>query len=710
MISQASLLQRVLQHVNASHISPLDRICPLSSPCTISGVREQLAALLTGATLHILDPHRESLNNLRRSIGDQRISIIYAVPALLRAVVQAEGLPEDLFSLRVVRLGGDAVLWRDVLLLRGALAPDSRIQVGFSSTESPGLQWFIPPDFPVDGATVPLGYELPGMRVEIIDESGVPVRPGEIGELVIRSRFVALGLWQDGICVEGVFQPDPQAPGARLNRSGDLAWLRPDGLYCYAGRKDRQAKIRGQRVDTSEVEAVLRTVPGVLDAVVAAISDAHETSLVAFAQTATSAETHSMRLQADAALRSLPQPMRPSRLHLVASIPRLPSAKPDLAALNALDQARRTARKSLGRPTLPVATKTERTVAKAWRAALGPQAARGDQTWSQAGGDSLGMLEFALNLERLMGRDLPLELFDGDMRLQGLASEIDRLRQFVPPRSDARPLVLYFPGIDGDSLTQIRFRRSLQHLAHFEVVPYCDWDVMLAQGGGLDRMVSAACDKILDLPSDVPVGVVGYSFGAVAALAFASRLAGQGRYVTWLIALDTNLAQFTDLPERALHANTNMWNRLGLAQRLGWRQRLQRTRTAGWRSATLSLLTWLTLRQRLPPVPVRLPHRVRLPRALHAKIRETMRRDMMAAWLHRRNSPPADIPVVLFRTEVHPKGASLDLGWSAFAGPVQTHRVDGDHRTMLFPPYGAALTDKVARICFNVGEKAPADS
>ncbi len=568
-------------------------------------------------------------------------------------------MAEDLFSLRVVRLGGDTVLWRDISLLRNALAPDSCIQVGFSSTESPGLQWFIPPDFPVIGAVAPLGYELPGMRVDIVDEAGAPVRPGEIGELVIRSRFVALGLWQDGVCVSGPFQADPETPGARLNRSGDFAWLRPDGLYAYAGRKDRQIKIRGQRVDTSEVEAVLRAVPGVLDATAIAVPDAHETSLVAFAQVSVGAEAESMRRQLNLALWALSEPMRPSRLHLVPVIPRLPSAKPDIAALKTFDHARRITRKPPWRSTLPGATETERLVATAWREILGPQADPGRQTWSEAGGDSLRMLEFALTLERFTGRDLPLEMFDGNMRLQDIANAIDQLRQFVMPvvmpANDARPLVLFFPGIDGDSITQVRFRRSLGHIADFEVVSYCDWHVMVTEGGGLDRLVSPVCDKILKSPPDVPLRFIGYSFGAVAALALASRLVEQGRQFAWLVVFDADLEQFTTVSEHAFHAHENLQRRLGLAQHLAWSQRLRRVWAAGLKSAALSLLTWLTIRKRLPPFPFHLPLSSKLPRSLQIRFRETLRRDMMATWLRRRKPGPINVPIVLFRTDAHSK-------------------------------------------------------
>jgi len=702
VISQASLLQRVLQHVNASHIGPSDQICPLSSPCTISGTREQLTALLTGATLHVVDPHGLSLDEIRRSIGDRRVSIIYAVPALLRTLVQANGLAEDFASLRVVRLGGDTVLWRDISLLRKALPPGCRIQIGFSSTESPGTQWFVPSSFPADGAAAPLGYEMPGMRIEVLDEAGAPVRRGEIGELVIRSRFVALGLWQDGACRPGPFRADLEVPGARVNASGDLVWLRQDGLYVYAGRGDRQVKIRGQRVDIIELEGALRAVAGVLDAAVIAVTGPNETSLVAFVETHPDAQPGLVRRQVSLALRALPDVMRPPRLHVVAAMPRLPSAKPDVPALKELDRTSRRIRPLSRRAALPNAAQLERIVAQVWQKALGQRAGVDDRTWSEAGGDSLRLLEFALQVERRIGRDLPRELFDGDMRLHDITAAInDLLRTGPASRSgDVRPLVFFFPGIDDDAVAEGRFRRSLRERVHFETLTYPDWQTMVRSGGGLERLVDIACAKILELPPEVPLRLAGYSFGGVVALALATRLAALNRQVVWLAVFDTDLELFTGSSTRA------PWSRRGLGKRF------QHIREAGWSrkviwpltnlmvdSSVRSLLSRLTNRRGTRTLPFRLPLPRSLPRSIDVPIRWTLRRDMMAAWLYRREPVVAACPIVLFRTDEHPGTASSDLGWSVFGGPVSVHRVDGDHATMFHPPHGAALAERFARVC-----------
>src|SRR5205814_7302750 len=164
--------------------------------------------------------------------------------------------------------------------------------------------------------------------------------PGEAGELIVESRYVTLGLWAGGRYAGS--SESNGAPSCRLFRTGDLVRQRPDGLLERIGRKDRQVKIRGARVDLDGVEAALRRHPLVRD-VGALARPAIKTSgadegvtLVAYVSARGGAHAGLLD-DLKEKMRSAPPPMRPGRLYLVHEIPRLPSSKLDMRALMGLD-------------------------------------------------------------------------------------------------------------------------------------------------------------------------------------------------------------------------------------------------------------------------------------------------------------------------------------------------------------------------------------
>src|SRR5436190_11334312 len=152
-------------------------------------------------------------------IRAEAITILFAFPALLRAVIPCEG-ERVRHALRLVRIGGDTTLWSDIDLLRGWLGPEPAIQLVYAATEAPMMQWFVVDSCRADDARIPIGYPLPGNRLALIDESGRNAPPGEVGELVVASPYVSLGLWVDGRCVDGGIESKGALP-CRLFRTGD---------------------------------------------------------------------------------------------------------------------------------------------------------------------------------------------------------------------------------------------------------------------------------------------------------------------------------------------------------------------------------------------------------------------------------------------------------------------------------------------------------
>src|SRR6266850_2188337 len=135
----------------------------------------------------------------------------------------------------------------------------------YAENEAPRMQGTVEDNGRTDDARIPIGYPLPGNRLALIDEYGRNTPPGEVGELIVGSPYVTLGLWVDGRCAADSIESNG-APSCRLFRTGDLVRQRPDGLLERIGRKDRQVKIRGARVDLDGVEAALRQHSFVRDA------------------------------------------------------------------------------------------------------------------------------------------------------------------------------------------------------------------------------------------------------------------------------------------------------------------------------------------------------------------------------------------------------------------------------------------------------------
>jgi acyl-coenzyme A synthetase/AMP-(fatty) acid ligase len=330
--SQRQFLALLAEYVNACHIGPEDRLLGLAS-LSAGGAREALATLLTGATFHIADLRQSGIGAALRRMAGARPTILAFVPSVLRGVAAVPGAREALASLRVLDLFGEPVSADTVAALRAVLAPECHIRISLGSTETLVLfHWFVPRDFLPAGPVLPCGYLATQMSVALLDDDGAPALPGAVGELVVRGRYIASGMWRNGTLHAGPFRQDPDDPASRIFHTGDLVRLRGDGLAEFIGRRDRRLKIHGLRADAGDVEAALHRLPGIADCAVVARAADGDTVLLAyvvpFAPDAISPRQIRAALAAE-----LPPHMVPGEIHLVDGIPRLPNFKPDLVAL-----------------------------------------------------------------------------------------------------------------------------------------------------------------------------------------------------------------------------------------------------------------------------------------------------------------------------------------------------------------------------------------
>jgi acyl-coenzyme A synthetase/AMP-(fatty) acid ligase/thioesterase domain-containing protein len=544
--SQRNILQRVIQSINAAHINEEDRFLTLAPPCSIVGVRDVMTAVLAGASIHLVNP-RVGVREISSLIHAEAITLLFAFPALLRSVVAASPKPAAA-TLRLVRVGGDTTLWSDIDMLRSWLTPRADIQLIYAATEAPMLQWFVDDSCRGEDARTPVGYPLRGNRLAIVDEEGGATRPGEVGELIVASRYVSLGCRADGrwVC-DGVETRDLRT--CRTFRTGDLVRQRPDGLLERLGRKDRQVKIRGVRVHLEGVEALLRRHPFVRDVAALARTSSVDiaTTLVAYVSPHEEAPAE-LVAELRTLMRSAPAPMRPARFYLVDEIPRLPSSKLDVRALIDLDtvNARRERAQSANDAELAwsLDDRIAQNVARVWQDILLVPVGGPDDDFFEAGGDSLNAITFAMELERVLGMDLSPTLIYEAPRFSEFCKVLRECRTsgygpLVPLKAGVGSPLFFIHGVGGNVVEILPTARRVAYPGSVIGIRARG----LARGemphSSVEAMATDYLTQIRAHQPDGPYFLCGYSLGGLVAFEIARQLAESGDEVRFVGLFDT---------------------------------------------------------------------------------------------------------------------------------------------------------------------------
>jgi amino acid adenylation domain-containing protein len=344
------------------------------------GLTSVFGALITGGTLHVID--REVATDppaLTAYLAEHPVDVIKCVPSHLE-MLAAHGDLAALLPRQLLIVAGEACPWDLVRRVRAA-RPDLAVQSSYGPTETT-VSVFVcdVDDVPVERreGVVPLGRPLDNVDCYVVDPAGRPLPPGIPGELWIGGPSVARGYIGRDDLTEARFGPDPVSGTDRCYRSGDQVRIDRDGSVRFLGRLDDQVKVRGFRVELGEVAQALRAAPGVVEAAVLPVGEAHNRRLVAWIA------PEDVDLQAvRAALRErLPDYMVPSSVIALSGLPLTANGKVDRAALPIPDA--RTESGSGGAPSTP----QEIQVAQVWQHILGLARIGVDDDFFALGGDS----------------------------------------------------------------------------------------------------------------------------------------------------------------------------------------------------------------------------------------------------------------------------------------------------------------------------------
>jgi natural product biosynthesis luciferase-like monooxygenase protein len=269
---------------------------------------------------------------------------------------------------------------------------------------------------------VPIGRPITNTRLLVLDETLRPLPVGVPGDLYIGGAGLARGYLKRPELTAERFVPDPFGPaGATIYRTGDRARYSPDGTVAFIGRDDHQVKLRGYRIELSEIETILAEHASVRQAVAVVRADEFgDARLVAYVVPAPGAEPGASELRRH--LQAwLPDYMIPAAIVTLDALPLTPNGKLDRKALPAPDGA------TVERAPAFVApqTQTEKELADIWGEILRLEGVGLHDNFFDLGGHSLQVVRVVSRIEARFGVKLPLREFFMSPTIGALAPRIE---------------------------------------------------------------------------------------------------------------------------------------------------------------------------------------------------------------------------------------------------------------------------------------------
>lgn len=383
---------------------------------------QALSQLPFGASLYLPDGNvRQDPALFQAFVAQHHIEVIDCTPTMAASLLtQYKAQPQDLPNLLI---GGEKIsehLWQALSNVYGEFG-------GF------GLNLYGPTECTVDSSygvigehdVSNIGRPLPNVQLHVRNEKGLAAKIGEVGELYISGKGVAIGyINREDLNAQAFIAPGQiEGIAERCYRTGDLVKWLPEGVLAYVGRNDAQIKLRGYRIEPDEIAYQLQQLPDVNEATVClkTLPGGNEV-LVAYA----CGERHrhhdwASELKADLGLQ-LPHYLLPDAVVTLARLPMTINGKVDIGALPLPEVIAAT-----GAGDGPIG-KTEQKLAQIWAKLFGCdiQAISRAANFFELGGHSLMLIRLIAEIAQAFECQLFVKDIFSTPTLKDLALRIDR--------------------------------------------------------------------------------------------------------------------------------------------------------------------------------------------------------------------------------------------------------------------------------------------
>ena len=416
-----------------------DRVLQLTPLGFAPAVWELFGPLVSGGAVQVAPGGAESDPGLlAATVRDRQITVLQLVPSTLQLLID-EPVLAQCHGLRLMVVGGEPLTTTLACRVKARL-PWVELGNLYGATECGlGISFESVGTLPARAGSVPVGRPIGNTHCEVLDASLRPVPTGVVGRLHVAGTGLASGYLNRPDLTAEHFIIDPRQPGQRLYRTGDQARWLADGRLEHLGRIDDQIRLRGVRIEFSQIEATLDAHPDVRASAVTLQPDgAQEPRLIAWI---VPIEPHSFdenRLRRW--LKShLPQLMWPSTYQAIDALPKLPDGRIARRALPGQIVPTMSPGSAGDASAQASVNATELAVAQVWAELLALPRVSVDDNFFDLGGHSLIAYRAVERLRIRCGADINVKMLFDSPTVAEFSAQIQARQCTAPGTSSAIP-------------------------------------------------------------------------------------------------------------------------------------------------------------------------------------------------------------------------------------------------------------------------------
>lgn len=537
------LLEQQRAKINNFGLVASDRWAQLNPLSFGGGGYSFYAAMTTGGRICLFDMVNHGLQKIPEWLRAEGITVMNMPPPVFRNIFGKLPASEKFPEVRLILFSGDTMIKRDLEIAQEHFSSNCVMVNYLGLTEIGSVTRYIIDPAEDSGHIIPVGYAFDGVEVSIIDEDGKQLPPGQEGELVLTTRYLSGDpRLNAGSIDDNRFKMDPQT-GWCVVRSGDLGRLREDGALEHLGRKDTVVKVRGLRIDTSEVEAILYQHESIQDAAVIArgAENLGELQIIAYVIPKPSVDLTVAQVYGYLSWK-LPQYMLPNRYVFLDKLPYNTNGKVDRSQLPEpdLDQP------MPGEKFVSPRNSIEWQLSRIWSDLLQVKQISIHDNFFTLGGHSLLALQLMERVEKEMKVKLPMQTLAKRPTLAEMGSLVAELSPDTFQSSivllregEDKPALFFVPGGARTGISLMNMATRIEAGRKVYALEYPGMDGYLEPLDDIRVLAEFFNQQILSTQPEGPYHLAGPCLGGLIVFEMAQQLTAAGHEVGLLALLDS---------------------------------------------------------------------------------------------------------------------------------------------------------------------------